>query len=96
MKELFYSPVDPTHIKKEKAKARLLRQTPWWDRLISKGICHYCEVKFPKESLTMDHILPIGRGGFSTQGNVVVSCKDCNTKKSHMTPAEMALASLKN
>ena len=29
----------------------------------------------------MDHVVPIGRGGKSTKGNVVISCKDCNNAK---------------
>ena len=33
--------------------------------------------------LTMDHVVPIVRGGRSTKGNVVPSCKDCNSKKKH-------------
>ena len=78
---IFYAPVDPMHIKKERERARELRQSQWWKQKLSKGICHYCEQKFPKEKLTMDHIIPVGRGGHSNKGNVVVSCKDCNTKK---------------
>ena len=33
--------------------------------------------------MTMDHIVPIIRGGKSTKGNVVPACKECNTKKKH-------------
>ena len=94
MNELFYSPVDRAHLKKEKEKARELRNSQWWDSQLTKGLCHYCELKFPKEELTMDHVLPIGRGGFSTKGNIVVCCKDCNSKKGHKTPAEISLETL--
>jgi 5-methylcytosine-specific restriction protein A len=31
----------------------------------------------------MDHIVPLVRGGRSTKGNVVPSCKACNTDKKH-------------
>ena len=29
----------------------------------------------------MDHVVPIVRGGRSTKGNIVVSCKECNNAK---------------
>jgi 5-methylcytosine-specific restriction protein A len=93
--EVFYSPADPAHLKRERAKARELRQSQWWKQKLGQGICHYCEKKFSKEELTMDHVLPVGRGGHSTKGNVVVCCKDCNSTKKHHTPAEILLNSLK-
>lgn len=77
----FYAPVDPAHIKKEREKARALRESQWWKQKLAKGICYYCEKKFARADLTMDHIIPVGRGGHSTKGNVVVACKDCNSKK---------------
>jgi 5-methylcytosine-specific restriction endonuclease McrA len=36
----------------------------------------------------MDHIVPMARGGKSTKGNVVPSCKECNNKKKYMLPVE--------
>ncbi len=84
---------DPHHVGRERRKARELRQTQWWKQKLAAGICHYCEQKFEKEELTMDHILPIGRGGKSQKGNVVVSCKECNNNKKWMTPAEMIISS---
>ena len=81
--------------KKEKANARELRKTTWWKQKLSSGICHYCEQKFQAEELTMDHVLPVGRGGHSTKGNVVVACKECNSKKASLTPFEQILESTK-
>src|SRR5256885_504516 len=94
MSDFFYSPIDPAHLKKEKARARELRQSQWWKQKLAEGVCHYCEKKFPKEVLTMDHVVPVARGGASTKGNVVVCCKECNSKKKLKTPAELALESL--
>ena len=39
----------------------------------------------------MDHVVPVARGGRSTKGNVVASCKACNTRKKLLTPAERLL-----
>ena len=38
--------------------------------------------------LTMDHVVPLGRGGRSRRGNVVAACKDCNTRKQSLVPVE--------
>ena len=79
------------HFRKEKAKGRKLRLSRWWKDRIAKGVCHYCGGKFSPTSLTMDHIVPIARGGKSVKGNVVPSCKGCNTTKKYYTPAEIIL-----
>ncbi len=82
---------DPVHVSRERAKARDLRGTQWWKRELAKGLCHYCQGTFAKAELTMDHIVPVARGGRSTKGNVVVSCKPCNNKKRWLTPAEILM-----
>ncbi|MFP4453127.1 MAG: HNH endonuclease [Desulfobacterales bacterium] len=75
-------------IRKEKEKARLLRASQWWKRKCAKGICHYCGRQVPARELTMDHIVPVSRGGKSTRGNVVPCCKECNTGKKSRLPME--------
>lgn len=76
------------HISKEKEKARRLRKTQWWLARIEKGVCYYCHRKVGRENLTMDHIVPLSRGGKSKKGNVVPACKECNNKKKYMLPVE--------
>ena len=34
----------------------------------------------------MDHLVPVIRGGRSIKGNVVPSCKACNTARKHSLP----------
>jgi 5-methylcytosine-specific restriction endonuclease McrA len=36
----------------------------------------------------MDHLVPIVRGGKSTKGNLVASCKKCNSERKHRLPFE--------
>lgn len=79
---------DDAALKKEKRKARELRQSQWWKRKRSQGICHYCRTRIPPRELTMDHIVPIARGGRSIRSNVVPCCKECNSKKRQMLPLE--------
>jgi 5-methylcytosine-specific restriction endonuclease McrA len=75
-------------IRRERGKARDLRKSQWWKRKVAKGICHYCHRPAPPRELTMDHVVPLVRGGRSTKGNVVPCCKECNTQKKHLLPME--------
>ena len=86
---------DPKRIKKEREKAQKMRKSQWWLTLLNQGICHYCGKKFPSKLLTMDHIVPLARGGTSTQGNIVPACRECNRDKKLETPAEKLLRELK-
>lgn len=75
-------------VKKEKQKARELRQSQWWKRKKAEGKCFYCGREFKPAELTMDHIVPLIRGGRSTKGNTVPACKECNSKKKYLLPME--------
>ena len=94
MEDWFDMRVDPAQIAKERAKARELRRTNWWQAQIQKGVCHYCGRKFPPSELTMDHIVPLSRGGRSTKGNIVPCCKECNNSKKYTMPVDEILAEL--
>ena len=73
--------VDDDTLRHEKARARALRQTAWWRRRIAAGLCHYCRRTVAPKALTLDHVVPLVRGGRSIRPNLVPACKDCNTKK---------------
>ena len=85
---------DPKRIRKEREKAQKLKKSAWWQSKLQEGHCHYCGEKFQPKQLTMDHIVPIARGGTSTPGNIVPACLDCNRKKKLSTPAEEILEKL--
>ncbi len=80
--------IEESDIKREKNKARDLRQSQWWKRRCSKGVCWYCKRTIPSGELTMDHIVPLSRGGKTTKGNVAPACKECNNKKKQLLPME--------
>ena len=88
--------VDSQHVQRERDKARELRGSSWWKQQIGRGICYHCEKKFSRENLTMDHLIPLSRGGRSTKKNIVVSCKPCNSLKKNLTVAELRLRELKS
>ena len=91
---MWYQPVDSAHIRRERERARQLRASPWWKAQLAKGECHYCHGHFPPAQLTMDHLIPVARGGTSTKGNVVPACFACNQTKAAQTPAEQILDQL--
>lgn len=84
----FFIPADEKHVKREKAKARDLRASQWWKNQKGKGQCYYCQARIHPSELTMDHVVPIIRGGLTSKGNVVPACKDCNDKKRYLLPIE--------
>jgi len=45
----------------------------------AKGKCFYCGGKFSK--LTVDHVVPIAKGGSHTLDNLVFACHACNSEK---------------
>lgn len=89
MTETFWSDVSDEEISRERKKAKELKQTAWWKQKRSNGICHYCNQKFPVDEITMDHLIPLIRGGKSIKANLVPSCKECNSKKKHKLAFEV-------
>lgn len=85
---------DDQHVAREREKARALRKSAWWLQQLQAGVCHYCGKRVGADALTMDHVVPVSRGGTSTKGNVVPACAACNKTKRYLTPAEQILAQL--
>jgi len=84
----FLVEVTESAIRRERQKARELRQSQWWKRKRANGVCHHCGGNFAPRELTMDHLVPVVRGGKSTKGNLVPSCKPCNAARRHNLPFE--------
>ena len=84
----FLVDISEEQIRRERQKARELRASQWWKRKRAAGVCHHCGAKYPPGDLTMDHLVPIIRGGKSTKGNLVPSCKQCNSERKHRLPFE--------
>jgi len=51
--------------------------------------CQYCGRS--DGPLTIDHVVPISRGGETTWDNVVAACPACNHRKGDRTPAEAGM-----
>ncbi len=52
-------------------------------------MCQYC--RRTDGELTMDHVVPLSRGGLTVWTNVVAACVPCNRKKANRTPDEAGM-----
>jgi 5-methylcytosine-specific restriction endonuclease McrA len=84
----FIIEISEQEIKREKDKGRELRRSRWWQNRLALGKCFYCGGIFDPKELTMDHLVPLARGGKSVRGNVVPACKECNSRKKYLLPVE--------
>ena len=55
-------------------------------QLLSTLPCFYCGKKI---DLTLDHFVPISRGGGTTRAQMVVACASCNSRKYDKLPEEI-------
>ena len=54
--------------------------------------CQYCGIVAPASELTVDHVIPVSRGGApSSWDNQVVACKRCNWRKANALPSEVGM-----
>ena len=47
--------------------------------------CQYCNTPYTKHNLTLDHVLPISKGGKTRWDNIVAACGPCNSAKGNKT-----------
>lgn len=88
MEEFHFDAVSDEQMAREREKARQVRRTQWWKNRLAAGRCHYCRESIPPSELTMDHVVPIVRGGKSSKSNLVPCCKPCNNEKQNLLPVE--------
>jgi len=50
--------------------------------------CVYCATHLDQRTATLDHVIPLARGGAHDPGNLVVACAPCNRLKSDLLPFE--------
>jgi 5-methylcytosine-specific restriction endonuclease McrA len=60
--------------------------------LRDRNRCQYCGKKFSTSELSLDHVVPVSRGGKSTWENVVCACLKCNVRKGNRLPSECSMA----
>jgi len=84
-------------------KGREIKDKNWWKnwsenrvdiknfKKDSDKICYYCgKLITKKEELTVDHVVPLSKGGENAADNYVISCKPCNSEKANLNPERYA------
>lgn len=67
------------HERRELVSENTIKPSEWLETVKAfKYSCAYCG---DKTNLTMDHVVPISRGGKTTIDNVVPACVSCNSSK---------------
>lgn len=84
----FIIEISEEEVRREREKSRELRKSRWWKNRVALGVCHWCGNRFSPDDLTMDHIVPVTRGGKASRNNVVPACKECNSRKKYLLPME--------
>ena len=88
---------NPEKVKARRNKYRALKagaeHEPWTHQEIYErdgGLCQYCELELPpytycppvhKDGFTVDHVIPLSRGGRDASDNLMLCCHLCNAKK---------------
>jgi 5-methylcytosine-specific restriction endonuclease McrA len=70
---------------------RLLMGLKPTKKMVQKHYDHRCVYCGSLNNLTIDHVLPISRGGKNTWENLVCACYSCNIRKGDKTPQEVGL-----
>lgn len=63
-----------------------------WQRIIKnqKNTCNMCKKRFCKSRIpSMDHIIPISKGGDHDVSNIQALCRSCNSSKSNKIKKEL-------
>lgn len=57
-------------------------------QLINKGVslCHWCSKPIDIDTSTLEHIIPLHRGGLDNPNNRTLACYDCNNSRGHDMP----------
>lgn len=60
-----------------KEKLRMLAKHPF---------CKWCGVALTDDTATVDHVIPLSRGGLENSNNRVLACQPCNCKRGNEMP----------
>lgn len=71
---------------KRKLKAKLFRRGQ---------TCYWCSTPLEVHTVTLDHLIPVSRGGTNKKGNQVLSCKKCNEGRSNRTAFDIIAEELR-
>lgn len=85
---------EPPPIARAPARRKQARARTWkrcqFRRAEDWGIptipCHWCGAALTYDAATVDHHIPLARGGLDNPNNFVLACRDCNRDRGHHMP----------
>jgi 5-methylcytosine-specific restriction endonuclease McrA len=98
--DIKYKEKDPERYKAKSNKAAAKRRalklnntievvtTEFVRNLYATEICCYCKQYIERENRTMEHIIPLTRGGSHSPSNLAMACFKCNHSKVNKLPEE--------
>ena len=69
---------DERHGNSRRQRSRLLRKLG--------ANCHWCNANITLDTSTVEHVIPLNRGGLDNANNRVLACKPCNQARGHNMP----------
>lgn len=75
---LKWQPNSYTKKSQRKSISRYLRE-----QVIARDglVCQYCQLELHQSRVTLDHKIPVSKGGPDTLDNLTVCCRRCNSRK---------------
>lgn len=71
------------------------RKSPDWNRKVraelllrDSSTCHWCKLRVKPNVATIDHLVPLSRGGTNKMKNLVLACSPCNAARGNELPHE--------
>lgn len=55
------------------------------EMILNAKLCAYCDAEITRKTITIDHIIPLSKGGKHEIGNIAPCCRRCNSSKGNKT-----------
>jgi 5-methylcytosine-specific restriction endonuclease McrA len=74
--------------KMDRARRRSKESRGHRQALLDKGVntCRWCNCEVTINTSTLEHIIPLARGGLDGRNNMTLACQPCNVSRSHDMP----------
>ncbi|MDJ0713475.1 MAG: HNH endonuclease [Prochloraceae cyanobacterium] len=82
----------PAHIRLKISSAERVWKVPSVSRReVLRRDKHQCQYCGSRKKLTIDHVIPLSKGGKHSWENVVIACEPCNSRKGDRKPSEAGM-----
>jgi hypothetical protein len=78
--------ISPRGVEGPRAKRRPSYRAVKRRMLARSNKCHWCKCVLTAPTATLDHLVPLSKGGLDNPNNWVLACEPCNTKRGSQMP----------